>query len=167
MALVQQITGDINVVGKVTCQDITIPSGKVTDASVTALAGIAASKLQHAHRVMYAQPGGTSATTETKAVYVVVGLTGSIQAVKLGASTAATGGAKITLDVHKNGSTILSATQDLASSTSAYTLISVTPSSTALAAGDVLEVLITTTPATGGNLPQGVFVAIDIFEAAQ
>lgn len=73
--------------------------------------------------------------------------------------TAAVGGATLSIDILKNGSTILSAPIAMSSSTALRTAVTGTLSSAAVAAGDVFEVSVTATTG-GGTLPVGLITEL-------
>lgn len=160
------IDGDLLVRGKANFASLNIPAGTVTDAMIEALAGIAASKLQHVHRKEFAQGSASNAAAATQVIHVVIGTTATVMSVKAGAVVPAIGAATATVDIKHNGTSILSSAITLNSSQTARQLVSATISTPALAAGDVLEIVITAA-AGGGTLAQGVFAVVDIFEDAQ
>lgn len=161
-----RIAGNLFVTGTLQAGTVVLSSSCVTDEKVSATADISASKLEHNNRAMFAQASGTNATAETRTIYTAVNV-GSVTGFKIGAIVAATGDSTATLDLKKNGTTILTGTVQLTSATAAYTLVAGTVgSSAALAAGDVLTVVMTVSAGTG-TLPQGVFAYADILEDGQ
>lgn len=156
---------DVFVNGTLSSIALAIPNLTVTNAMVSATAAIAHTKLQHQHRIGYAQPN-TAATSETRALYVCIGLTGTILSIKAGSIVAAVGGATVTLDVKKNGTTVLSSVITLDNANTARVVEAGTLSVTALAAGDLLEV-VTVATTGGGTLPTGVYLALTLAEDAQ
>jgi len=157
------IPNDLLVQGTLTPAAITLPALSVTNAAIAAAAGIAASKVQHAHRRILAQASATTVAALTQVVHVVIGATGTIQAVKAGAVVPAVGTDTATVDVKKNGTTVLSGIISLTSSQTARQLVSGTITVPTVVAGDVLEIIITPVHSTG-TLAQGVFVAVDVWE---
>ncbi len=151
--------------GVVTFIDLRINPGAVANAEVDAAAAIAASKLEHQHRLIYEQESATTAAAETRVVHVVDGLTGTLKGIKAGSVVANAGAATITVDLLNNGVSILTATFDLDSGDSAYDLVAGTIATAALAADDVLEIDIAVA-AGGGTLGKGVFVYVDLYEDA-
>lgn len=160
------ITGNLVVQGNASYHTQTIAAASIGDTQVAPAAGIQASKLQHAHRPIYAQGSSTNATAATQVIYVVVGSTGTVQVAEAGAVVPATGSDTCTVDIKKNGTTILSAVIALTSSQTARQVVAGAVTSASVVAGDVLEVVVAPNHNTG-TLPQGVFVALDVFEAAQ
>lgn len=141
---------------------ITLPASCVGNSNVQAGAGIQASKLQHVFHPVYGQPGGSASTTERKVVSVVRGATATALSFAAGVRTACSGGATLTVDLLKNGTSILTGTVSLSSAT-AYSVNAGTLSSTSLVAGDVLEVSVTAT-AGGGTVGSGVFAVLSLAE---
>lgn len=151
--------GDVTVIGT-----LTMPDGTITNAKVNSGADVAHTKLEHQHRIPYAQPN-TAATAETRVVYRCYGASGVVLSVHVGSIAKAVGDAVATVDVKKNGTTILSAPVTLNSSNTNRVAVAATLSVTTLAAGDVLEVVTTATIGTG-TLPTGVFASINVSEKA-
>lgn len=151
-----RIEGDVFVNGQVSCTGFAPPASSITNAAVEAAAGIVATKLEHQDHSVYAQANGTNNTAKRQVVKIVYGTTGDIIAVKARNTTAASGSDKTTVDVYKNGTTVLSAPIDL--DTAAGTAVQAgTLSVSTLASGDVLEVV---TALSGSNVGQG--VAVDV-----
>ena len=83
--------------GAVTLLSVNLPAGSVADATVASAAGIAASKLEHQHRLIYSQESDTTAASEDRVIHVVEGATGDIQSIKAGSVVANIGAATITV----------------------------------------------------------------------
>lgn len=160
------IESDVYVNGSLYAKTFTMPSGVVVNDSVSATAAIAASKLQHQHQITTPLTDhATDAAVVRKVLHRVKGATATLVEFGVGATVAAGSATTVTVDLLKNGSSILSATISLDIATSAFTLK--TPSgytSTALVAGDVLEVNVSAV--TGANEPKGLFTALTIREDA-
>lgn len=157
---------DLHVNGTFTCKAMAAPAGSITAAAIAAAAGIPATKLQHQHELTFGQPN-TTAATETRVVHVVYGTTGSILAFKAGSIGVCAGAATITVDLKKNGTSVLSSPITLNSGNAARVAVAGTLSgSPTLAAGDVLEVVVTAT-AGGGTLGTGLFASVVLTEDAQ
>jgi hypothetical protein len=154
---------DIFVNGTFTARVLRLVNG-VTDTEVAPAAGIQASKLQHEHRTDYGQPNA-AATSEARVVHVVQGATGKVKAFAAGAIVKAVGDSTVTVDLRKNGTTVLSSAVTLNASGANYTPVAGTVSVTTLAAGDVLTVVITISAGTG-TLPTGVYASLDLVEDA-
>lgn len=154
---------DSDVLGGTMRPDVFIPpSGCITDDAVVAAALLAYTKLQQM-RVESGNQPNSAATTETRTMAVVVGATGSILSFKAGSIAIAVGAATVTLDLKKNGTTVLSAPITLDTGNTARILESATISVPGLVVGDWLEVVITAT-AGGGTLPTGLFYQLAFYE---
>ena len=140
-------------------------AGTVTDTSVAAAAGIGATKLQHSHEQGYAQESATNAATESRVVFKASGA-GTVNAFVAGAVVLLTGNDTCTIDLKKNGTTVLSAPIALSSSDTSRVAKTGTVTSAAFVAGDVFEVVITATHNTG-TLPKGVFASGQFFAVTQ
>lgn len=137
---------------------VSLPSGTVTNANIATAAGIVASKLVSRRSIGYGQPN-SAATTETRVVFACYGTTATVLQFAAGSIAKAVGDSTVTIDLKKNGSSILSAVITLDSGNTNRLLETATLSSTALVAGDWLEIVITATVGTG-TLPTGVFVRL-------
>lgn len=166
MADTSRHEGDHHFTGAVTIGGtLAVPANSVGDNAIPAGAGISATKLEHRHQITYAQPN-TAATSETRAIHVVYGATGTTLAVKAGSIAKAVGDATVTVDVKKNGTTILSGVITLDSGNTNRVAESGTVSVPGLVAGDLLEIVTVATIGTG-TLPTGVFVNVVIDEDPQ
>jgi len=161
-----RLEGDLYVNGNLSSKTATPAASSITNASIIAAAGIDATKVDHQHRLVFHQPN-TTATAETRVIYHCYGATGSVIAIYAGSIAIAVGAATVTVDLKKNGSSILTGVITLNSSNTARVAVAGTlTGSTSLVAGDVLEV-VTTATAGGGTIPTGLFVAITVNEKAQ
>lgn len=156
-----QIDGDIRIVGTLVPDDIVLPDSCVTSGKVEAAANISADKLESRIYVSHAQ-ANSAATAETRSLFVAI-RDGIVNSVKAGSIAAAIGDSTTTIDVKKNGTSILSSTITLNNSNTARTAVSGTINGAQddLVAGDWLEVVITISAGTG-TLPTGVFVQLEI-----
>jgi hypothetical protein len=124
--------------------------------------------LQQQFVEIYAQTSTASAANDQQVMHVVNGATGVIQSFGAGNVVAATSTGAITVDLLKNGTTILTATYTLNSTSTAYTLVAPAGfTSTAVVVGDVLEIKLSGTTAGGGAKPIGVFARLVIREDPQ
>lgn len=156
------INDDLHVGGHLSANSQTIGAGAVSNTSVAAGAGISASKLEHQYRKELTQPN-TAATSETRVIHVARG-SGTIIKFSAGSIAIAVGAATVTVDLKKNGASILSGVITLDTGNTVYVPENGTVSNTAVAAGDVFTVT-TVATAGGGTLPTGVFASLDLSEA--
>jgi hypothetical protein len=154
-----RIESDLFVAGTLTARSFSPPAlsvGNAAVASAAAGAGISDLKLEHQHHFAYAQ-ANTTAVTITIPVKAVYGTVGALISLKAGTIVACIGAATITVDLKKNGTTMLTAPITLNSSNTARVMAAATISVTAMAAGDFLELVITAT-AGGGTIGTGLLV---------
>lgn len=156
--MANQLDDDLQVYGAITCQTLNIPPGTVVDVDVAPLADIDPTKLRHQYLSHYAQVSSANAAVERKVIHVAQGA-GTLVRADIGAVTAAIGAATATIDLLKNGTSILTTPLSLTSSTAAFVLasMSLAVSPTPLSIGDVLEINVTAATAGGGTLAKGLF----------
>lgn len=157
---------DVFVKGNLNPRTMSYPANSITNAAVSSTAGIETNKLRHRFRSTYSQPN-TAATAEVRVLHVVR-LPGLIRDVKVGSVAAAIGDSTTTVDVKKNGVTVLTATVVLDNANTARVVEAGTVDSAVddVVAGDVIEAVITISAGTG-TLPTGVFVSIEVDEDGQ
>jgi hypothetical protein len=158
-----RLNDSLHVAGTLSSDTLVIPAGTLVNAGVSSIAAIGAEKLDHQHQRVYAQNG--TAASATQVIHYTVGTTGTVYEFKAGSVTACTGAATITVDLRKNGTTMLTAVITLDNANTAYIAEAGTLSATAVVAGDVLTVVIVAT-AGGGTLGTGLFVHCKIREKA-
>lgn len=155
-------TTDFLIGGVIKPYELIIPAATVKNADVKSDAAIAASKLQRSFPITVSQAG--TAVSATHLVRFCKGTTGTIKHVTVSNITACAGSSEVTVDVKKNGTTVLSAVVTLDSSTAAYSENEGTITVPALADGDYLTIHITATQSGTDALATGVLVQIDIDE---
>ena len=143
---------------------VTLPSGAIGNSQIASSAAIDATKLQHQHARGLAQAHGTAAAAERRAIHRAKGA-GTLTEFKAGPTVAAVGDSTVTVDLRKNGTTVLSGTISITSATAAFASVTGSISSASYAAGDVFEVVITVSAGTG-TLPQGVYAQATFREDA-
>ena len=132
------------------------PANAIGDAQVNPSAPITAPKLEHRFMPRLAQPFGVAAAAERRVVHRARAA-GTVTAFWGGLTVANIGAATVTIDLFKNGVTVLAAPVVLTSATPAFGSVTGALGGTvAYAAGDVLEVNVTAA-AGGGTLGQGAF----------
>jgi hypothetical protein len=153
-------------VGTLTASSFTPPASSVSNASIEAGANVDAAKLDHQHQQVVTQVHGSAAVDERRVIHVVKGATATLIAFRAGVVVACIGDSTITVDLRKNGTTMLTAVISIDSGDAAYAILSATLASTSLVTGDVLEVVIDATVGTG-TLGQGLFAEVTLRERAQ
>ena len=162
------VDGDLRVSGTFSAGTLIVPNNTVVNASIQASAGIDASKLEHQHQpTIWLSDYATNAAVTRRVVHVVRGATAVIWDFKVGAAIAATVDATATIDLKKNGTSILSSSISLTATTAAFALKGGSFSSTALVQNDVLEIDVSAVSAGAGALAKGLFATLEIREAAQ
>lgn len=160
-----RIDGDVYINGNLTCKGFKAAPLSINNAAIAVAAAIDATKITQQPRVNFHQPN-TAATTERRAVYCVYGATANLLAFRAGSIAIAVGAATVTVDLQKNGVSILTAVITLDTANVARVPEAGSFSSTAFVAGDLLEIVVTAT-AGGGILPTGVFAQIVLSEDPQ
>lgn len=159
--------GNVLIQGTLTASGFVAPSGCITPSNIATPAaggnGIDISKLNHRNKAPYSQPEGTAVVTETRIIAITHGTVGVIVALNAALKVACVGAATITIDLKKNGTSVLSSVLTFTSSTPAMTAESGTITTTATAIGDIFELVITAT-AGGGTLGQGLYAEAIIDE---
>lgn len=126
---------------------------------------LAATKQQQQYIEHYSQESGTTATAEDRVIHTVYGDDGTIVAFEAGCVVACVGNATVSVDLHKNGASILSSAIELDSADAAYAVVAGTIDDADIEDGDVLEVIVTVSAGTG-TLGKGVFASLVIREDA-
>jgi len=163
----QRIEGAIVFSGRVTPAQLDVPDSTIDNAAVKASAAIAASKLEHQHKPAYSQESDTTAAAEDRVIHTVLGATGKVTGFSAGCVVACIGDSTVTVDLHKNGSSMLSSTITIDSGDAAYDVVDATvdPAKEDVVLDDVIEVVITVSAGTG-TLGKGVFAQAVIEEDA-
>ncbi len=143
--------GSLHVTGNVSCGTLDIPALAIVNADVSASAAIEYTKLVHKHNKTYAQVGNSA--DETKVIHVVHGATCTLLNFECGVVTAFVDDS-CTIDLKKNGTTVLTAVVTLDDGDAAYAKVSGTIDTAGGVDGDVYTIVqdFTTaagTPATG------------------
>jgi len=152
---------DVTVRGVLAPSTFVAPANAITTSTqVQAGANLNADKLEQRFFPGWSQPNSAS-TTETRNLFVA-NRAGTVNSVKAGSIAAAIGNSTVTIDVKKNGSTILSAVITLDNANTARITEAGTISGPGtFVAGDWYEVVITATIGTG-TLPTGVFCQLEV-----
>lgn len=159
-----KVDGDLIVNGTLRANNMQLPNNAVGNNQFNSADPLTASKQQHQYLVGLNQAHGTAATAERRAIHCAHAA-GTITDVVAGAVVAPVGDSTVTVDVYKNGVSVLSSALTLTSSGAAFEETAGTLSTPAYAAGDVIEVVLTVS-AGSGTLPQGVYVRLTLREAA-
>lgn len=144
---------------------VALPPGSVGDGQMIPGNPVSAPNLQHRFMPRLSQPFGVAAVAERKAVHRARA-PGTVTSFWAGLTAACIGAATVTIDLLKNGVSMLSAPVVLTSATAAFgSVAGALSGAAAYVAGDVIEVSVTVA-AGGGTLGQGVFAEPVLTEAA-
>lgn len=156
---------NVTITGRLIAGQFDMPASAVSDTSVEAGANIDADKLEHTHRKTYFKAG--TAATETIPIHSVIGATARRLQVVAGSIAIAIGNATVTIDVKKNGTSVMTGATPvtLDSSNTARVAEALSIATTTAVAGDLFELVVVATIGTG-TLPTGLFVEFQIDEVA-
>jgi hypothetical protein len=158
--------GDLHVDGDLTSRGFRAAAGSITDDAVQAGADISAAKLEHQYQPVYSQGMTTTPAADRRVIHIARGATGTFTEFAIGTRVALTGDSTITVDLLKNGSTILTGTVGLSNAESGYGKKTATIATSTYVAGDVFEVVVTVSAGTG-SLGQGLYAVATLREEAQ
>jgi len=141
---------------------VTLPAGTITNAMVSAGAGIGAEKLQHSHKQTYAQPSGDTPSAEAKVVHVCrASGGGTIVAFRCGCVVAPASGEEVVFDLLINGATALTGQVTVNDSHAAYELVDGTIDTSSLSTDDVVEIKVVSNT---GTTQKGAFAEVVVKE---
>lgn len=168
MGVPNQFRNGLNVQGGFACDAFNPPTGCVTDASIAAgVVGsqpnlIQTSKIWQQYSKNWSQAG--TAVTERRVIHVSYGTAGQVLALWIGCVGVPAGAATVTVNLYKNGTSILTGVVTLNSATVAYALTAASfGAGVTYATNDVFEIVVTAT-AGGGTLPTEVFAQLIVNE---
>ena len=162
------LSGDLQINGNLYATGFTPPAASVADATISATAGIQATKVIHAFPIRHMTVAGTAVANAVQPMHIVGAAAGAtVYAFKCTLLVVPTSSDTIVVDLKRStggGSfaTILSSPITFNSSSTALTVVSAGLSTTALNQNDLLELAITGTNSTG----QGLLAVISLREGA-
>lgn len=170
----ERLEGPKYFAGNVQFSTVNMPTGTnaaVGDAEVKTGAKIDASKLRRRMHARYSQ-GNVAAVSETRVLHIAYGAVGEVKAVRVSNIARATGNSTVTVNVRKNGTTILTGVitlTDINPGSATYgvavgTVVSSPANS--YVAGDVFDCVIVATVGTG-TLPTGLSIDLMLDEDPQ
>lgn len=163
MALVATFPGDVAIYGAlIGVTEFAYPDGSIVNADISPAAAIEAIKLQRSLRLTISQSG--TAATATYTLAVVKGATGTVTHVTCSNLIDCVGLSTVTVDVQKNGVTILTAVITLDVATGDLGEENGVIAVPDLVDGDVLTVIITANANGTDPLATGVLVQVDMDE---
>ena len=159
-----RLQGDLHVTGTISAGTLNIPASTIVDADVSSTAAIDYTKLEHQDHATYAQSGNS--VDETKVIHTVHGATCTLLGFEAGSVTPHAGADVCTIDLQKDGVSVLAAPITLDNTNVAYTPEAATINTTAGADGDVYTVVQNFT--TGAGTPAtGVYATLTFVEDPQ
>lgn len=152
--------GDVTISGNLQVAGFTPPASSVGNTEMDSTDPISHNKYKPRVSIDYYQKTGTVVVTETCPLHLARanGTLNSIFKAKL--MVACTGGSTVGVSINKNGVSITSGAISFTSATAAYVNINGTLSGTSVTAGDVIEIVVTTTNPSGA-IGQGLVVNLD------
>ncbi|MCE9605065.1 MAG: hypothetical protein K8U03_09220 [Planctomycetia bacterium] len=161
-----RIPGNVIIDGTLYAGEFVLSAGCVADSHVSDVADISAAKLQHQHQVPYAQASAATAVAEARFVHRCRAV-GEIIGFEAGNVIACIGDSTITIDLKKNGTTVLTAPLVITSALAARATLAATIDIAAknCVADDVLEVVVAISAGTG-TLGKGAFADVCVREKA-
>lgn len=160
---IMRIPTDVYVDGNLHSKSRSYPAGSIGNAAIAENAGLSPQKLDHEHRKHYAIESATISPSASISLHTVIGAQGIIRAFRVGNIVKAVGDATCTVNLKKNGTTVLSAVITLNSSSPNYTPVAGAITDPGVVAGDVLEATLVST-AGSGTLPKGVYCELSVIE---
>lgn len=158
---VSVIEGALHVRGQLTAESQIMAAGSVDNTSVAASAGIDATKLDHQYVVASVQAGTPAAITDpVHRAYAA----GQIVSASVWVDVKPTAGSSYVVDLKKNGTTVLTGTLTVDSTSTEDTAITLTLSDDDYVAGDRLDVVVGSL--SGGAYGTGLHVRLVLREAA-
>jgi len=154
------IQGDVHVVGRLTAADLSPSASSISDSQVAADAGISASKLEQ--QIVFQHRQAAPATV-TEYVHIARGA-GEIVALRAVADTVPAAANSYTIDVLKNGTTILTSVITINDSTTADDIQEGLLSVTSYVADDLFKIVVTVSG--GGSKGTNLLAQLILREAA-
>lgn len=161
--MASKIDDDLIVTGSLRAGAIVQTANSVGNTEFKSTDPLAVDKAVHQYSRTFAQNHGTAATAQRQVVHVAHGA-GTLLSFGGGVTVACVGDSTVTINLFKNGTTILSSTVTITSSNAANAVEEATFSATPYSAGDVFEAVVTVSAGTG-TLGQGAFAKLVVAEA--
>lgn len=163
MAEQTRVSGDLVVIGEILgATGIDYPSGSIVNADISGSAAIAASKSQRSISVHIFQSGVCA--DETIIARIIKGATGILKHFTCACVISSNGDSSVTLDLKKNGVSVLAGMVTLNAGTGTTEVVAVI-TTTAVVDGDILTVVINGEWSGSDALASGVFAQIDLDES--
>lgn len=152
--------GDLQVRGKLKCDDFDAPTETIGNAAIDPDDPIKSEKCYQQVPARYKQDHGSAVVSARAPIHQVNGTSGTLFELHACLAVACIGAATVTVMIKKNGTDMLAAALQLDSGDAAYAdVMSASFVSAANVRGDVYEVVVTAT-AGGGTVGQGLLVTL-------
>lgn len=149
--------GSVNIPERLTVGYFDPPAQSIDNAAIKTGAGIQAEKLEHWTPIHWQKDG--SVASATVVLCRIHGATADSFEVYAGSVAVAIGDSTVTVDIKKNGTTMLTGSPvTFNSSNVAYTAVTLNPTTTTAVVGDVITAVLVATVGTG-TLPTGFFIS--------
>lgn len=152
--------GDLHVDGRFSCGRFTPPNASIGNDAANPDDALDEDKTYHREVQLYVNTASTVAAADETKIFYIAWKAGSVTAVRVGIADAATGDSTVTVNVKKNGTTILSGVVTITNAEADYDVVAAGLTGgnpVAYVADDVFEAVIDATVGTG-TLPKGVTV---------
>lgn len=150
-----KVDGNLYVSGEGKFGSFVLPTNSVDDSNIKTTNPITAEKMYHQHQKNFCQKHTETAAVERRVIHTAYDA-GVLESFRVFATVANIGDSTVTVNLYKNGSTILSSVPVLDSGDAAYTgIVLGTFSATPYVANDVFEIVVTVSAGTG-TLAKGV-----------
>lgn len=151
-------------VDQFTCKTFTPPADSVGDRAFNATDPLTVDKQDHSRVVVGGQDFGAASAAERRIVYIAQS-SGTLDAAAAALAQAIVGDSTTTVDLKKNGASVLTAPISLTGANAAYAVANGSIATAAYVPGDVFEVVVAVSAGTG-TLGQGLGWAIRFNESA-
>jgi len=173
MSTPTKIEGDLFVNGELRSKSQVVPDGSIDNAAIAALAGLAATKLEHQHALIYSQAAGSDIVAATVPIKIIRGLSGLVVDVEVVAQTAPVGGdLAFTVDVLKateaspSPDSILQSIITVDATNADYEIVQGTVDNGDMSDGETMMVAVAVSGSTGSQ-GQGLVVTVTLREDAE
>lgn len=154
---------NVHVDGNFSANTMSVPNASVGDDGIDPGNPLNVDKTLHQYPRLLTQPHGADSVDERRVIHQAYG-TGLVAGVQATVVVPATGNSTLTVDVLKNGVSILSGTLTIDNGNDAYEVETIGLSDPNYVGEDVFEVVVTNTYGTG-TPPQGLAVLVVFREA--
>lgn len=151
------VNDDLTVTGTLKPYSLAAPGRCITDFNMNPSSPISSNKYQPQFKRMYTQSYGVAASSD-RVVSHIAKAAGNLYTIRAGLVLPNASTATVTIDLKKNGTTVLAGVLTLAVG-SAYIPINGSIATLPYVANDVFELIITAA-ASGGTLGQGLFIDV-------